>query len=172
MAVPTDFPEPSSDIADPAALLGRYLDFYRSELRRRVDALPAAELRVSRVPSGWSPLELLSHLVHMERRWIVWGFLGQPVERPLGDEVAGRWHVTADVDRDELLRRLDDGAALTGELLRTTPLDTPAAPGGKFTDDLPALSWIAFHVLQEYARHLGHLDVAVELAGGPVGEGP
>jgi hypothetical protein len=25
-------------------------------------------------------------------------------------------------------------------------------------------------LLQEYARHLGHLDVVAELAGGPVGE--
>ena len=171
MAVPTDFPEPSSEISDPADLLGRYLDFYRGELTRRILALPDAALRESLVPSGWSPLELLSHLVHMERRWMAWGFLGQPVDQPQGDHRDGRWHVPAEIDRDELLRRLDAGAALTGELLRTTPLDTPATPGGKFSDDLPALSWIAFHVLQEYARHLGHLDVVVELAGGPVGEG-
>ncbi|MGH3314739.1 MAG: DUF664 domain-containing protein [Nocardioidaceae bacterium] len=26
------------------------------------------------------------------------------------------------------------------------------------------MEWICFHVLQEYARHAGHLDVAVELA--------
>jgi hypothetical protein len=32
------------------------------------------------------------------------------------------------------------------------------------------LQWICFHVLQEYARHVGHLDVVVELAGGPTGE--
>jgi hypothetical protein len=32
------------------------------------------------------------------------------------------------------------------------------------------LAWICFNVLQEYARHAGHLDVAVELAGGAVGE--
>ena len=38
----------------------------------------------------------------------------------------------------------------------------PALRGGE-----PAtLAWICFHVLQEYARHAGHLDVAVELAGG------
>ncbi|MEK8105271.1 hypothetical protein ACWD5Z_11940 [Micromonospora chokoriensis] len=27
-----------------------------------------------------------------------------------------------------------------------------------------------FHLVQEYARHLGHLDVVAELAGGPTGE--
>jgi hypothetical protein len=34
----------------------------------------------------------------------------------------------------------------------------------------PALVWILFHVLQEYARHAGHLDVVRELADGTVGE--
>ncbi|MEU2984004.1 DUF664 domain-containing protein [Micromonospora aurantiaca] len=27
-----------------------------------------------------------------------------------------------------------------------------------------------FHLVQEYARHLGHLDIVAELAGGPTGE--
>jgi hypothetical protein len=29
---------------------------------------------------------------------------------------------------------------------------------------------VLFHLLQEYARHLGQLDIVAELAGGPVGE--
>ena len=62
----------------------------------------------------------------------------------------------------------------TGERTRTVlssyPLDTIAAVGGRFSEDPPSLSWICFHVLQEYARHVGHLDVVVELAGGPTGE--
>ena len=46
-----------------------------------------------------------------------------------------------------------------------------APPGGRgSTTSPPALGWICFHVLQEYARHAGHLDIAVELAGGEVGE--
>ena len=37
-------------------------------------------------------------------------------------------------------------------------------------DDRPTLNWILFHVLQEYARHAGHLDVARELVDGATGE--
>ena len=55
-------------------------------------------------------------------------------------------------------------------MLASYPLDTVAAIGGRFSDDPPTLSWICFHVLQEYSRHVGHLDVVVELAGGPTGE--
>jgi hypothetical protein len=46
-----------------------------------------------------------------------------------------------------------------------------AATGGRFSgDEAPDLRWICFHVLQEYARHAGHLDIVVELEGGPTGE--
>jgi hypothetical protein len=48
--------------------------------------------------------------------------------------------------------------------------ETPTALGGRFVADPPTLGWICFHVLQEYARHVSHLDIAVELAGGPTGE--
>lgn len=33
-----------------------------------------------------------------------------------------------------------------------------------------ALERIAMHLVQEYARHLGQLDIAAELAGGNLGE--
>ena len=35
--------------------------------------------------------------------------------------------------------------------------------GGRFTSEPPTLEWICFHVLAEYARHAGHLDITVEL---------
>ena len=62
--------------------------------------------------------------------------------------------------------------SLTEQVLRSHRMDDVATLGGRFTEEQPTLIWICFHVLQEYARHLGHLDVAVELTGGPTGEGP
>ena len=58
----------------------------------------------------------------------------------------------------------------TRAVLASTPLERSAAVGGRFEGNPPTLAWICFHVLQEYARHTGHLDIAVELAGGPTGE--
>jgi Protein of unknown function (DUF664) len=39
----------------------------------KLDGLPPAELRASRLPSGWTPLQLLKHRTFVERRWLVWG---------------------------------------------------------------------------------------------------
>ena len=172
MSIPV--PEPGKEVSDPAELLLRYLGFYRSEILRKITGLDEQDLRTCRLPSGWSPLELLSHLVHMERRWLVWGFAGEQVERPWGDQDQdGRWEVSQEVTVQELGASMVAGAQRTHALVAAARLGDSAAVGGRFSEEpTPTLSWILFHVLQEYARHAGHLDVARELIDGLVGDGP
>jgi uncharacterized damage-inducible protein DinB len=147
-----------------------YLDWVRGDLAATVLSLPYADQRTSRLPSGWTPLELLAHVLHMEQRWFVWGFLGEPVAEPWGDWADGdpgpasRWHVTDGVTAESLATRLEGVAARSRGVLRDHPLDATAATGGRFAEDPPTLEWICFHVLAEYARHAGHLDVVAELA--------
>jgi uncharacterized damage-inducible protein DinB len=156
-----------------------YLDWGRGEMVRGVLALSYADQRTKRVPSGWTPLELLNHVLHMEQRWFVWGFLAEPVAEPWGDwstpepwtsddsdETApgARWAVPSDVTAEDLASRLDAVAVRTRGVLRDFPLTATASPGGRFADDPPTLEWTCFHVLAEYARHAGHLDIVAELA--------
>jgi hypothetical protein len=165
-------PEPLPSADPPAELFVQYLEWYREKAIEKVGALLAQDQRRPVLPSGWTPLELLQHLAFMERRWLVWGFLGEDVPDPWGDEVDGRWHVPDDVALDDVAAMLRDTGARVSEVLRTTPLDRVAPPGPRFDGALPTLGWICLHVLQEYARHTGHLDVVVELAGGPTGVRP
>lgn len=172
MGGPGSFPEPDA-VGDQAQLVLRLIDFHRGTALRKARSLPAEELRTTRLPSGWSPLELLWHLLHMERRWIVWGFLARPVPDPWSDhhpDRPGLWVVPDDLDVDRCARELDAVAEVTREVLSGTPLTAVAAVGGRFASDPPTLGAVALHVLQEYARHVGHLDIACELAGGDVGE--
>jgi hypothetical protein len=129
-------------------------------------ALSDVEQRTSRLASGWTPIELLGHLAHMERRWFVWGWQHEDVEAPWGDrsEDGSRWEVPADVSAEDLVTLLRDVGRRTDEVLATHDLDTWATPAEHFDEGLPTLRWICFHVLHEYARHAGHLDIAVELA--------
>jgi uncharacterized damage-inducible protein DinB len=168
--------EPRLDSADPAAQFAAYLDYYRATVARKVEGLGDAELHASTLPSGWAPLEMLIHLVHMERRWFVWGFLGEQVAEPWGDHAGGdpkgAWRVPDGVTAAELVDRLHAGGERTRAVLAAHDLAERGAVGGRFDAGTtpPALLWICFHVLQEYARHAGHLDVARELADGVVGE--
>ena len=149
-----------------------YLDWVRADIAEAVLGLDPADQRTARVPSGWTPIELLSHVLHMEQRWFVWGFLGEEVAEPWGDwtvdepwddDADGRWHVPAEVTAEDLAARLDAMGARTREVLRSHPLDAVSSPGGRFADDPPTLEWICFPVLAEYARHAGHLDIVVEI---------
>ncbi|AEG45257.1 DinB family protein [Isoptericola variabilis] len=166
--------EPTLDTADPAAQFVAYLDYYRSAVERKLDGLSDEQLRTSTLPSGWTPLELLTHLVHMERRWFVWGFLGEQVPDPWGDHEGGRpegpWRVPDGATHPGLVAALHAGGERTRQILGSHDLAERGALGGRFESDPPTLTWICFHVLQEYARHVGHLDVARELADGSVGE--
>ncbi|MCK0118132.1 DinB family protein [Isoptericola sp. S6320L] len=172
--MPLSAVEPRRDSPDPKAQFVAYLDYYRAAVERKLDGLTEAELRTSRLPSGWTPLELLIHLVHMERRWFVWGFLGERVDEPWGDHAGGAsdgpWRVPDGVTRDELVAALHAGGERTRLVLAEHDLAARGAVGGRFDDDPPTLSWICFHVLQEYARHAGHLDVSRELHDGATGE--
>ncbi len=138
----------------------------------KVEGLSDDELRTSRLPSGWSPVELVKHLAFMERRWLVWGFLGEQLDDPWGDQRDGRWYVTPSEQLLDLLAALHEGGRRTREIVQAASLADVAATGGRFPDGEPAptLVSILFHVLQEYARHAGHLDVARELVDGVIGE--
>lgn len=165
-------PQLGADVTDPAARLVDYLDYFRSEVRRKTVDLDAVQLSTSHVPSGWTLAELVSHLVHMERRWFVWGFLGEDVGDPWGDrDDNDRWVPTGPIE--EMLDALDEGGRRVREIVASHGLLDIASPNGRFADDAtpPTLLAILFHVMQEYARHLGHLDIVRELTDGATGEG-
>ena len=60
------FPEPAILVSSRTEVFLGYLDYFRSRLRSKLEALPGGELRRSRLPSGWTPIELLKHLAHDE----------------------------------------------------------------------------------------------------------
>ena len=170
-AMTVAFPEPGPS-SDVPALFLTYLDFYRETIADRLAGLTDAQARTTRVPSGWTPNELVKHLTFMERRWLLWGFLGEQVPDPWGDQPDGRWHVGPDETVADVVDALRAGGGRTRDIVASTSLDTPAALGGRFTDPAsrPTLAAILFHVLQEYARHAGHLDIVRELIDGRTGE--
>jgi hypothetical protein len=167
--------EPSVELSDLRDLLLGYLDHYRSAITRKLDGLGEADLRTSRLPSGWTPLELLKHLVYMEQRWFRWGFAAEQLPAPHGDkDEGGRWHVDRDETVADLVSALHAAGERTRAIVTSSALSEVAAIGGRFgkddPDPRPTLVWILLHVLQEYARHAGHLDIARELADGVTGE--
>ena len=169
MSVP--FPSPTTPVPARSEVFLGYLDYFRSQIVTRVRALPAAELRSSRLPSGWTPVELVNHLTYVEMRWLEWGFEGVPVDDPWADSRDDRWYVAPGRSLDDLLDALAARAGRTRTIVESHDLAEVGQPGERWSGAEPAtLERVLFHLLQEYARHAGHLDIAAELAGGPTGE--
>lgn len=169
MSVP--FPAATESAGSRTEVFQRHLAYFRDGVGRRVEGTSEEEVRRSRVPSGWTPLELVRHLTFMERRWFVWGFEGEPVADPHGDAVDGRWVVPDDLTTAEVLAAWHRQSGLTDAVLRRHDLDEIGRPGPRWEGaPLASLERVVLHVVQEYARHLGHLDIAAELGGGVTGE--
>jgi uncharacterized damage-inducible protein DinB len=165
------FPSPTEPVVSRTEVFLGYLDYFRSVLVSKLDGLPDGELRASRLPSGWTPIELLKHLTYVELRWLEWGFEGRNVVEPWGDNRDDRWYVAPGETLDELLTALHAQAARSRAVVEAHDLAEVGQPGDRWDGDDPAtLERILFHLLQEYARHVGHLDIVRELADGTVGE--
>jgi len=59
-------------------------------------------------------------------------------------------------------------------VLAVTPLSAPprGSHGDPETDEPPDARWVVLHMIEETARHAGHLDIARELIDGQTGLGP
>ena len=139
---------------------------------RKIAGLSDAQLRAPVEPLGWSPLGLVKHLGWVERRWMRWGFAAEDVLAylPGGDEA--EWAVPAGVSSESILAEYRDEVERSRALAGGAGLGEPARVGGRFAtpEQAPTLGRILFHLLQEYARHVGQLDVARELIDGETGE--
>ncbi|GGJ91490.1 hypothetical protein GCM10010123_21640 [Pilimelia anulata] len=151
-------------------LLVGYLRWYRAALHRKLEGLTDAQLRTPLPPVGWAPLALVQHLGWMEQRWLVWGFRGESVPaRPPGG-AAAEWRV--ELPTDGILAGYAARTARSDAILAGAAVTDVAAVGGRFSRaaTAPSLGRILAHMVQEYARHVGQLDIVRELIDGRTGE--
>ena len=168
------FPEPTVPVASRADVLAGYLEYFRSRVIEKIEGMTGHELRRSRLPSGWTPIELLKHLTYDELRWLEWRFEGRDVADPWGDNRNGRdscWYVADEETFGDLVAAMNAQAVRSRAIIETNDLSQLGRPGpGWDGAEPPTLERVLLHLIQEYARHLGHLDVVAELADGQVGE--
>jgi hypothetical protein len=160
--------------------LQHFLDQQRMAVLAIIEGLSEAQLHTPVLPSGWTPIGLIRHLVGAEAMWFQWVVLGVQPNVTWGDGIVDppydpgapftTDHSSAVVIEqyrrqckvsNEILRSRDLHAALLGE----HGLDWPEEP---ITD----LRWVVLHMIEETARHAGHLDAARELLDGATGRGP
>ena len=153
-----DFPRGTDDERE---LFLRWLRFLRGAVIRKSLGLTDEQARWRPEGGLVSVLGIINHLTHVEWRWIDGGFLGADTSRSEDEFTPGDELTLADAVAAYRTR-----AASTDATVEALPsLTAPCAkePG---TD----LRWVLLHLINETARHAGHVDVTRQLLDGTTGE--
>ncbi|WP_279582397.1 DinB family protein [Fodinicola feengrottensis] len=121
-----------------------------------------------------SPLMTLSGLVNhvrwVEYHWIEVILLGGSDAAPWTDEDPDReFRIAVDFPIGQLLDEYDEQSRRYNELFAGMDLETESK-GTIRSGRRINLRWILFHLVEEIARHNGHLDIIREIADGTVGD--
>jgi len=156
-----------SDIERESLL--EFLQWQRDLVAWKLQDAADNTLRAVSTPSGLTAHGIVLHLTNVERSWLRRVFADQPgltFDFTEQDD-DGDFKPPATVTMAELLA---DYAAETKRcdevILAAESLDDIASRRDK------TLRWILLHLIEETARHVGHLDLLREQADGAVGEGP
>ena len=165
------------------AALGWFLRAQRASVLAIVDGLDPATLAAPvPLPSGWTPLGMIEHLGYAERHWFQEVALGSAAPLPWPEDPPGNEEAEEDEDAPYTTSRppevvfafYREQIGRANAVVATTPLS--ARPVGRHnregTEDVTDLRTIMLHMIEETARHAGHLDAARELLDGRTGLGP
>lgn len=152
-------------------LLDRWLDLHRETVLLKIAGLDAQTLCARSVPpSTLSLLGIVRHLTEVEAYWLREVLL----DEDLPDRYSTRQRPDGDILDPDPARAAQDVAAFEAEIARTralaagwSDLDSPVR--GLRRGRPLNLRWILTHLIEEYARHLGHMDLLREAIDGRTG---
>jgi hypothetical protein len=144
------------------------LNRHRDAVVWKLQGLDDAELRRAMLPSGNTLLGLVKHLATWEYIWICRTF-GQPTEQLPIDE--GDDYADVRIDPGDstagILAFYSRSRAAADQVIGGVDLDEV---GTTMFGDTVSLRWAVIHILEDTARHAGHVDVMRELIDGMVGD--
>lgn len=150
--------------ADERTMLLAFLDQYRESVVRKTEGLTEEQAR-------WVPAEtanpvagIVYHLGWVETWWFREVFLGEETGRKRSDEFLPAPEITLERAVDHYRRAW----ARSNEIVRAAGSLDDRAKLPRL--DSLSLRWILLHLLEETARHAGHLDITRELIDGTTGE--
>jgi uncharacterized damage-inducible protein DinB len=152
--------------------LEKVLDWYRAGVVAKVRGLPDDLARRHLLGSGTTVAGLVKHLALVEDSWCTERFAGLAAPEPWASV---RWEDDNDWDFHsaehdalaDLVALYEAACARSRAAYDGHGLDDVAVNGG----DRPfTLRFMLLHLVEETARHLGHLDVLRELLDGTTGE--
>jgi hypothetical protein len=149
-------------------MLTGFLDWYRMVVERKVRGLSTETAGNVMTGTGLSPLGVVAHLAAVEVAWFAETFAGQPVD-PVWDD-HGSFKLGGNDSVDSVVDEYRSACARSRSLVEAAPsLNILSARSDEFRGHV-SLRWILIHMLEETARHAGHLDIMREAIDGQTGD--
>jgi hypothetical protein len=152
-------------------MLTGFLDWYRAVVVNKVDGLTDEQAATVATPTGLSPLGIVKHLVLVERDWFRFQFAGEDVEFA---EVGGDNAPTFTVDPGETISGVLTDYRAENEHARRVVAAAPSLDALSVREPemrgYVSLRWLLVHMIEETARHVGHLDILRESIDGRTGD--
>ncbi|MBO1754921.1 DinB family protein [Allobranchiibius sp. CTAmp26] len=173
--VVADLPDTRSDGPMTGAervVLEHWLELYRETVLLKIAGLDAEQLcRRSVPPSGMSLLGVVRHLTEVEAYWLR---VVLRDEQDVPDYYCTEQSPDGDFDDVDPATAQADVAAYRMEVERCRAnvsdwTDLGAPVRGLRRGQQVNLRWILVHLVEEYARHLGHVDLLRETVDGRTG---
>lgn len=164
-------PWPKDEVAasDERTTLLAFLHHQRRFLVRKASGIDDAQARTeSCPPSDLSLLGLVCHLTDVERGWAQRALAGRPAPPIYYSDADpdGDFHPPDDLTLAEALARFDREVTDAESVYASTGLDEIERHERGFY----SMRWILIHLIEEYARHLGHADLIRQAIDGQTGE--
>ncbi|MFY9865154.1 MAG: DinB family protein [Trebonia sp.] len=145
-------------------MLQAFLDWQRATLLHKCAGLTGTHLAERAVPpSELSLLGLLRHMTRVERTWFRQRFADEPIDDAYEPEAA--WKATDPARAAADYARYTEECRLADAAADNAPLDATFTHNGQTV----SLRLIYLHMIEEYARHLGHADLLRERIDGTTG---
>ena len=167
----TELPSEPSQTATEREILEGMLDFYRAVIMRKLEGLDEVAARRVFTPTGLSPIGVGNHMVGVELWWYVEVLESTPPEYPWteADYAVDQdcdWKPSADRTVDVVLADYRRACVIARAAAARHDLDEIRDDGHRRV----SLRWIHVHMIEELARHSGHLDVMRESIDGATGD--
>lgn len=162
MADDVEYPEFDGD---ERTQLRAWIDFNRDACIRKVRGVTHEQAHRRLGPSKTSLIGVISHLAHVEHWWFQMCFAArEPMIVTFEDD--GEYDLPEAVTVEDVIAKYEDQIAVSKAIeAEAASLEQRAA----HARIQPTMRWIMVHMVEETARHAGHLDITRELIDGSTG---
>ena len=144
------------------------LDRHRDVVLWKIEGLDDEQLRSPMTPSGTSLLGLVKHLAAVEYGWFCETFGRETEPLPFEeDDPDADLRVTPSESTADIIAFYGRARSAADQVVDQLDLDDL---GTAWFSNQVSLRWVLIHMIEETARHAGHMDILRELIDGATGD--